>query len=108
MVSAGTSCASASLTKWLSDQGAVPQKVQLEASIINGREIDTTVASEHINEGDMLLRIPMHTVVTLSRVFEDDTVAELLTLGKLSELSCLALCGPSHTRTATPCDRQAP
>lgn len=41
--------------------------------------------------GDLALRIPEELVITLRSVFEDGTVAEILTTGKLSELACLTL-----------------
>lgn len=41
--------------------------------------------------GDLALRIPEDLVITLRSVFEDGTVAEILTTGKLSELACLTL-----------------
>uniref|UniRef100_A0A0E0FAQ8 Rubisco LSMT substrate-binding domain-containing protein n=1 Tax=Oryza meridionalis TaxID=40149 RepID=A0A0E0FAQ8_9ORYZ len=41
--------------------------------------------------GDVAFEVPMSLVVTLERVLGDESVAELLTTNKLSELACLAL-----------------
>lgn len=56
-----------------------------------GRPLDMTVAAQPLSAGELALSIPEHLVVTLDRVFESDTLAEMLTAGKLSELACLAL-----------------
>ena len=46
--------------------------------------MDVTVASTALQPGDVALRIPEHLIVTLDRVLEDNTLAELVTTGKLS------------------------
>jgi len=81
----------ACLFAWLRDQGAPEQALELAVVEIDGRGIDRSVAAADVPAGDLVLRIPEHLVVTLGRVFEDETVAELLTTDKLSELACLAL-----------------
>lgn len=63
----------------------------LQTVVREGVEVDVTVAVAPLAPGDLALRIPENLVVTLDRVFEDDTVAELLTTNKLSELACLTL-----------------
>ncbi|KAI3425759.1 hypothetical protein D9Q98_007734 [Chlorella vulgaris] len=79
------------LMQWLQDSGAPEQKIRLESVVRNGREVDIAVATEALQPGDLALRIPEHLIVTLDRVLEDNTLAELLTTGKLSELACLTL-----------------
>ncbi|EAZ20075.1 hypothetical protein OsJ_35675 [Oryza sativa Japonica Group] len=44
-----------------------------------------------LQAGDVAFEVPMSLVVTLERVLGDESVAELLTTNKLSELACLAL-----------------
>lgn len=86
------------LVSWLEENGAQEQKLELQEITIDGSAIDISVTSEDVAEGTTVLRIPDNLVVTLDRVFEDETVAELLTTDKLSELACLALylmCDPS-------------
>ena len=86
-----------SLQNWLQDNGAQEQSVQLQETEVNGVPIDITVASRDIAAGEVALRVPDALVVTLDRVFEDETVAEVLTTDKLSELACLTLylmCAP--------------
>jgi hypothetical protein len=80
-----------SLTEWLASNGAPEQGVELRTVDIDGRDIDICVAKKDVSCGETVLRIPDRLVVTLDRVFEDETVAELLTTDKLSELACLAL-----------------
>ena len=53
--------------------------------------MDITVATKAAKPGDAVLRIPEHLCVTLDRVFQDESVAELLTTNKLSEIACLTL-----------------
>lgn len=79
------------LVSWLEENGAQQQKLELQEVTIDGSGIDISVTSEDVVEGTTVLRIPDNLVVTLDRVFEDETVAELLTTDKLSELACLAL-----------------
>lgn len=77
--------------KWLKDSGAPEQKVKLQTVQRQGIDVDITVAAEPLASGDVALRIPEHLIVTLDRVLEDNTLAELITTGKLSELACLTL-----------------
>lgn len=56
-----------------------------------GNVVDAVVAAEPLQPGDLAFTLPAEAVVTLDRVFEDETVAELLTDNKLSELACLTL-----------------
>ncbi|TYH99566.1 hypothetical protein ES332_A11G075300v1 [Gossypium tomentosum] len=49
------------------------------------------VASDDLPAGDVAFSVPNSLVVTLERVLGNETVAELLTTNKLSELACLAL-----------------
>lgn len=71
-------------TASLQESGAPEQKVQLQTVVREGREVDLTVAAAPLQPGDIALRIPEHLIVTLDRVLEDNTLAELLTTGKLS------------------------
>lgn len=66
-------------------------KVTLQSVERDGNVVDTVVAAEPLQPGDLAFSLPPNAVVTLDRVFEDDTVAELLTDNKLSELACLTL-----------------
>ena len=86
------------MQKWLQAHGAPEQSVHLEETKVDGVAIDVTVASRALAQGETVLRIPDELVVTLDRVFEDETIAELLTTDKLSELACLTLylmCAPA-------------
>ena len=71
--------------------GLPEQNVELEVFNRGGTEVDTVVAASALDPGATLLRIPERLVVTLDRIFQDATLAELLTTNKLSELACLAL-----------------
>lgn len=71
--------------------GAPQQKVELREVIREGRPLDVAVAATDLKAGERALSVPEELVVTLSRVFEDGALAELLTTNKLSELACLAL-----------------
>jgi hypothetical protein len=44
-----------------------------------------------LQSGEVALAVPKSLVVTLEKVLGDETIAELLTTNKLSELACLAL-----------------
>ncbi|EFN55628.1 hypothetical protein CHLNCDRAFT_57818 [Chlorella variabilis] len=79
------------MMQWLTESGAPQQKVKLQTVVREGTEVDITVAAEALQPGDVALRIPEHLIVTLDRVLEDNTLAELVTTGKLSELACLTL-----------------
>lgn len=85
----GSSGGATSLLAWLKANGLPEgQKVRVATT---SKDLDYTVASEDIAAGDVVLRVPENLVVTLASVFEDGTVAELLTTNKLSELACLTL-----------------
>ncbi|KAG2714790.1 hypothetical protein I3760_03G045000 [Carya illinoinensis] len=55
------------------------------------RSIHYVAASEDLQAGDVAFSVPNSLVVTLERVLGNETIAELLTTNKLSELACLAL-----------------
>lgn len=55
------------------------------------RPIHYVAASENLQAGDVAYLVPNSLVVTLDRVLGNETIAELLTTNKLSELACLAL-----------------
>ncbi|EEF50946.1 conserved hypothetical protein [Ricinus communis] len=55
------------------------------------RPIHYVAASEDLQTGDVAFSVPNSLVVTLERVLGNETVVELLTTNKLSELACLAL-----------------
>eukprot|EP00775_Hariotina_reticulata_P013147 gene13147-13277_t len=82
-----------SLLKWLKDNGADQDKVELRTLEVPaaGRPLDVTVAAQPLSAGEVALSIPEHLVVTLDRIFESQSLAEMLTAGKLSELACLTL-----------------
>ena len=100
----------------LQDHGAPRQGVAVKEVVKEGNAIDVSVAERDLAAGELALRIPDHLVITLSRVFEDEvppcaaatgvvmhaalpdegsvrmqSLAELLTSDKLSELACLTL-----------------
>ncbi|XP_073116625.1 uncharacterized protein [Elaeis guineensis] len=82
------------LKSWLHAHGLPPCKVVLkERASHDGRHrpIRYIAASEDLEAGDVLFSIPNSLVVTLDRVLGNETIAELLTTNKLSELACLAL-----------------
>ncbi|XP_078434283.1 rubisco methyltransferase family protein [Wolffia australiana] len=82
------------LKSWLDSQGLPPCKIVLnERASRDGkhRSIHYVAASEDLQPGDVAFSVPSSLVVTLERVLGDETVAELLTTNKLSELACLAL-----------------
>ncbi|KAL4418758.1 hypothetical protein ABPG77_005769, partial [Micractinium sp. CCAP 211/92] len=85
MIAASSFCAP------LQESGAPQQKVRVETVQRNGQHVDITVASQPLAPGDVALRIPERLIVTLDQVFQDNTLAELVTTGKLSELACLTL-----------------
>lgn len=82
---------SVELFKWLQEAGTPTLNVDVESIDVDGKVIGTTVAKCALSPGDLAIRVPEHLVVTLDRVFEDDSLAELLTTNKLSELACLTL-----------------
>ncbi|KGN58197.1 ribulose-1,5 bisphosphate carboxylase/oxygenase large subunit N-methyltransferase, chloroplastic [Cucumis sativus] len=82
------------LKAWMHDNGLPPCKVILEEKPShdkNHRPIHYVAASEDLEVGDVAFSVPNSLVVTLERVLGNETVAELLTTNKLSELACLAL-----------------
>ncbi|KAJ6817768.1 ribulose-1,5 bisphosphate carboxylase/oxygenase large subunit N-methyltransferase, chloroplastic [Iris pallida] len=84
------------LKSWLHSEGLPPCKVLLgdRPSLgigEHGRSIHYVAASEDLKAGDVAFSVPNSLVVTLERVLGNETVAELLTTNKLSELACLAL-----------------
>ncbi|KAI5084449.1 hypothetical protein GOP47_0000618 [Adiantum capillus-veneris] len=82
------------LMKWMYEQGLPPCKVELKDRSCHGfenRPIHYVVAKEDLQPGDVAFRVPNSLVVTLERILGNETIAELLTTNKLSELACLAL-----------------
>ncbi|XP_073116586.1 uncharacterized protein [Elaeis guineensis] len=82
------------LKSWLHAHGLPPCKVVLKERASHGgrqRPIRYIAASKDLEAGDVLFSIPNSLVVTLDRVLGNETIAELLTTNKLSELACLAL-----------------
>ncbi|CAI9111538.1 OLC1v1011787C5 [Oldenlandia corymbosa var. corymbosa] len=83
------------LKTWMHENGLPPCKVVLMDRPCphndNHRPIHYVVASEDLQTGDIAFSVPNSLVVTLERVLGNETVAELLTTNKLSELACLAL-----------------
>ncbi|XP_057766928.1 uncharacterized protein LOC130987417 [Salvia miltiorrhiza] len=79
---------------WMEKNGLPPCKVMLKerpSHDSNYHSIHYVAASEDLQEGDVAFSVPNSLVVTLERVLGNETVAELLTTNKLSELACLAL-----------------
>ncbi|KAI4350547.1 hypothetical protein L6164_004994 [Bauhinia variegata] len=82
------------LKSWMHKNGLPPCKVVLkERPSHNGdhKPIHYVAASEDLQIGDVAFSVPNSLVVTLERVLGNETIAELLTTNKLSELACLAL-----------------
>ncbi|OVA15388.1 Rubisco LS methyltransferase [Macleaya cordata] len=82
------------LKSWLHSKGLPPCKVVLNEKPSHDqkhRPIHYVAASEDLEEGDVAFSVPISLVVTLERVLGNETIAELLTTNKLSELACLAL-----------------
>ncbi|PKA55493.1 Protein SET domain group 40 [Apostasia shenzhenica] len=82
------------LKSWLIREGLPPCKVVLRerpSHDVKHRPIRYVAASEDLQAGDVAFSVPKSLVVTLERILGDETVAELLTTNKLSELACLAL-----------------
>ncbi|KAF3502685.1 hypothetical protein F2Q69_00044881 [Brassica cretica] len=85
---------SGDLKHWLDRNGLPPCKVLLKerpAHDQNHKPIHYVAASEDLQKGDVAFSVPDSLVVTLERVLGNETIAELLTTNKLSELACLAL-----------------
>eukprot|EP00873_Tetraselmis_striata_P018202 jgi/Tetstr1/438466/TSEL_027021.t1 len=80
------------LMAWLQRHGASEQKARIASVEIDGAPpLDIAVAAGPLSAGEVALSVPERLCVTLDRVFEDETVAEVLTTNKLSELACLTL-----------------
>ncbi|KAL8199496.1 hypothetical protein R6Q57_013064 [Mikania cordata] len=82
------------LKSWMHKNGLPPCKVVLkDRQAYDSRHppIHYVAASEDLQAGDIAFSVPGSLVVTLERVLGNETVAELLTTNKLSELACLAL-----------------
>nr|GEW78544.1 ribulose-1,5 bisphosphate carboxylase/oxygenase large subunit N-methyltransferase, chloroplastic [Tanacetum cinerariifolium] len=82
------------LKSWMHKNGLPPCKVVLKDRIgYDSRHpsIHYVAASEDLKAGDIAFSVPSSLLVTLERVLGNETVAELLTTNKLSELACLAL-----------------
>ncbi|XP_062203743.1 fructose-bisphosphate aldolase-lysine N-methyltransferase, chloroplastic-like isoform X1 [Phragmites australis] len=98
---AGPSTAADSATDgffdWLRDRGLPLGKVAIRERPVSftreGKDLPLryVAAGEDLQAGDVAFEVPMSLVVTLERVLGDESVAELLTTNKLSELACLAL-----------------
>ncbi|KAK9067362.1 hypothetical protein SSX86_014689 [Deinandra increscens subsp. villosa] len=79
---------------WMQKNGLPPCKVVLkDRQAYDSRHppIHYVAASEDLKAGDTVFCVPNSLVVTLERVLGNETIAELLTTNKLSELACLAL-----------------
>ncbi|OIW12250.1 hypothetical protein TanjilG_06039 [Lupinus angustifolius] len=79
---------------WMHKHGLPPCKVVLKEKPSHDnthKPIHYVAASEDLQVGDVAFSVPNSLVVTLERVLGNETIAELLTTNKLSELACLAL-----------------
>ncbi|KAL5186819.1 [Fructose-bisphosphate aldolase]-lysine N-methyltransferase, chloroplastic [Glycine soja] len=82
------------LKSWMHKHGLPPCKVVLKDKPCpndSHKPIHYVAASQDLQVGDVAFSVPNSLVVTLERVLGNETVAELLTTNKLSELACLAL-----------------
>lgn len=82
------------LKSWMHKNGLPPCKVVLKERPSHDnklRPIHYVAASEDLQASDVAVSVPNSLVVTLERVLGNETLAELLTTNKLSELACLAL-----------------
>ncbi|CAL0299167.1 unnamed protein product [Lupinus luteus] len=82
------------LKSWMHKHGLPPCKVVLKDRPSHDnthKPIHYVAASEDLQVGDVAFSVPNSLVVTLERVLGNETIAELLTTNKLSELACLAL-----------------
>ncbi|KAK7316109.1 hypothetical protein VNO77_34835 [Canavalia gladiata] len=82
------------LKSWMHKHGLPPCKVVLKERPSHNdslKPIHYVAASQDLQVGDVAFSVPNSLVVTLERVLGNETVAELLTTNKLSELACLAL-----------------
>ncbi|KAI8466475.1 MAG: hypothetical protein J3K34DRAFT_433512 [Monoraphidium minutum] len=78
---------------WLNRLGAKQDKVTLRTLEVAaaGRPLDVTVAAAPLAAGAVALSVPDELVVTVDRIVQSETLAEMLTAGKLSELAVLTL-----------------
>ncbi|CAD6237762.1 unnamed protein product [Miscanthus lutarioriparius] len=82
---------------WLRARGRPPGKVDIRERPVpclrDGKDLPLryVAAGVDLQAGDVAFEVPMSLVVTLERVLGDESIAELLTNNKLSELACLAL-----------------
>ncbi|XP_009626255.1 uncharacterized protein [Nicotiana tomentosiformis] len=82
------------LKSWMHENGLPPCKVVIKERPSHNakhRPIHYVAASEDLQAGDIAFSVPDSLVVTLERVLGNESIAELLTTNKLSELACLAL-----------------
>ncbi|KAA8548206.1 hypothetical protein F0562_004533 [Nyssa sinensis] len=82
------------LKSWMHKNGLPPCRVVLKerpSHDAKHRPIHYVAASEDLQAGDIAFSVPNSLVVTLERVLGNESIAELLTTNKLSELACLAL-----------------
>ncbi|KAK9120015.1 hypothetical protein Scep_018108 [Stephania cephalantha] len=82
------------LKTWMHSKGLPPCKVVLKEKPSHDekhRPIHYVAASEDLQAGDIAFSVPNSLVVTLERILGNETIAELLTTNRLSELACLAL-----------------
>lgn len=82
------------LKSWLESKGLPACKVVLKERPSYDSKLHSihyVAASEDLQAGDVAFSVPNNLVVTLDRVLGNETIAELLTTNKLSELACLAL-----------------
>ncbi|KAF7801662.1 ribulose-1,5 bisphosphate carboxylase/oxygenase large subunit N-methyltransferase, chloroplastic-like [Senna tora] len=82
------------LKSWMHKNGLPACKVVLKERPSHNdkhKPIHYVAASEDLQVGDVAFSVPDSLVVTLERVLGNETIAELLTTNKLSELACLAL-----------------
>uniref|UniRef100_A0A804NGC9 Rubisco LSMT substrate-binding domain-containing protein n=1 Tax=Zea mays TaxID=4577 RepID=A0A804NGC9_MAIZE len=82
---------------WLRARGLPPGKVDIRERPVpclrDGKDQPLRYVSAVVDlqAGDVAFEVSMSLVVTLERVLGDESIAELLTNNKLSELACLAL-----------------
>ncbi|KAJ8750317.1 hypothetical protein K2173_014232 [Erythroxylum novogranatense] len=84
----------ADFKEWMHKHGLPPCNVVLKERPSHDskhKPIHYVAASRDLEAGDVVFSVPNSLVVTLERVLGNETVAELLTTNKLSELACLAL-----------------
>ncbi|PIA51313.1 hypothetical protein AQUCO_01100267v1 [Aquilegia coerulea] len=82
------------LKAWMHSKGLPTCKVDLKEKSSHDQKlipIHYVVASQDLEVGDVAFAVPNSLVVTLERVLGNETIAEMLTTNKLSELACLAL-----------------